>query len=176
MRGRQRRRPSCSSAGRASVSVRLRPETRGIVGLEDLARMKPRPRCSSTSRARELVAPGALVEALKNDRPGYAAVDVYEQEPIVNGDIPCKMPNVRAPHLGWARMGYFELYFHEYFERIVNSREASRCLCNPTSEARTAFVARSQSAISYLLKGRYCEACCNSDLFDLAHPTAGSIR
>jgi D-3-phosphoglycerate dehydrogenase len=103
-----------------SISVRLRPETRGIVGLDDLARMKPTALFVNVARA-ELVAPGALLEALKQGRPGYAAVDVYEQEPIVNGDHPfLKMPNVLCtPHLGWAEWDNFELYFRECFEQIV---------------------------------------------------------
>jgi D-3-phosphoglycerate dehydrogenase / 2-oxoglutarate reductase len=103
-----------------SVSVRLRPETKGIVGPEDFARMKPTALFVNVARA-ELVAPGALVEALKKGRPGYAAVDVYEQEPIVNGEHPLlRMPNVLCtPHLGWAEWDNFELYFRECFEQIV---------------------------------------------------------
>lgn len=103
-----------------SLHVRLRPDTAGIVGPEDLARMKPTALLVNTSRA-ELVAPGALLAALQAGRPGYAAVDVYEQEPIVNGDHPfLKMPNVVCtPHLGWAEWENFELYFSEAFEQIV---------------------------------------------------------
>jgi D-3-phosphoglycerate dehydrogenase len=103
-----------------SISVRLRPETRGIVGPDDLARMKPTALFVNVARA-ELVAPSALLEALKKGRPGYAAVDVYEQEPIVNGDHPfLKMPNVLCtPHLGWAEWDNFDLYFKECFEQIV---------------------------------------------------------
>src|ERR1700719_3292214 len=86
-----------------SLHVRLTAETRGIVGPQDLARMKPTALIVNTSRA-ELFAPGALLAALRNGRPGYAAVDVYEQEPITNGDHPfLAMPNVLCtPHLGWA--------------------------------------------------------------------------
>jgi D-3-phosphoglycerate dehydrogenase len=103
-----------------SVNVRLRPETRGIVGPDDLARMKPTALFVNVARA-ELVAAGALLDALKKGRPGYAAVDVYEQEPIVNGDHPLlKMPNVLCtPHLGWAEWDNFDLYFREAFEQIV---------------------------------------------------------
>ncbi len=103
-----------------SISVRLRPETRGIVGPDDLARMKPTALFVNVARA-ELVAPGALLAALQKGRPGYAAVDVYEQEPIVNGDHPfLKMPNVLCtPHLGWAEWDNFDLYFRETFEQIV---------------------------------------------------------
>ena len=103
-----------------SLHVRLTRETRGIVGPADLARMKPTALIVNTARA-ELVAPGALLAALRQGRPGYAAVDVYEQEPIVNGDHPfLSMPNVLCtPHLGWAEWTNFELYFREAFEQIV---------------------------------------------------------
>ena len=70
-----------------SLHVRLRPETTGIVGPEDLARMKPTALIVNTSRA-ELIQPDALLAALRAGRPGYAAVDVYEQEPIMDGDHP----------------------------------------------------------------------------------------
>jgi D-3-phosphoglycerate dehydrogenase len=103
-----------------SLHVRLRADTRGIVGLEDLARMKPTALLVNTSRA-ELIQAGALLAGLRAGRPGYAAVDVYEQEPIINGDHPfLAMPNVLCtPHLGWAEWDNFELYFHECFEQIV---------------------------------------------------------
>ena len=103
-----------------SLHVRLTRETRGIVGAEDLARMKPTALLVNTARA-ELIEPGALLNALRAGRPGYAAVDVYEEEPIVNGDHPfLSMPNVLCtPHLGWAEWPNFELYFRETFEQIV---------------------------------------------------------
>ncbi|HVY17658.1 MAG TPA: D-2-hydroxyacid dehydrogenase family protein [Rhodopila sp.] len=102
-----------------SLHVRLRPDTRGIVGPDDLARMKPTALLVNTARA-ELVRPGALLAALRAGRPGYAAVDVYEQEPIVDGDHPfLSMPNVVCtPHLGWAEWDNFELYFREAFEQV----------------------------------------------------------
>jgi D-3-phosphoglycerate dehydrogenase len=103
-----------------SLHLRLRPETKGIVTAADLARMKPTALLVNTSRA-DLIAPGALLEALRNGRPGFAAVDVYDREPIVNGDHPfLSMPNVLCtPHLGWAEWTNFELYFREAFEQIV---------------------------------------------------------
>jgi D-3-phosphoglycerate dehydrogenase len=103
-----------------SLHVRLRPETQGIVGAGDLARMKPTALIVNTARA-EIIAPGALLEALRNGRPGYAAIDVYEREPIANGDHPfLSMPNVLCtPHVGWAEWTNFELYFREAFEQIV---------------------------------------------------------
>jgi D-3-phosphoglycerate dehydrogenase len=122
-----------------TLHVRLTPETRGIVGADDLARMKPTALIVNTSRA-ELIAPGALLAALKAGRPGYAAVDVYEQEPIVNGDHPLlKMPNVLCtPHLGWAEWDNFELYFAECFEQIVAfERGQEMRLINPQVKARS---------------------------------------
>jgi D-3-phosphoglycerate dehydrogenase / 2-oxoglutarate reductase len=103
-----------------SLHVRLTRDTRGIVGPGDLARMKPTALVVNTARA-EIIRPGALLDALRNGRPGYAAVDVYEQEPIVDGNHPfLSMPNVLCtPHLGWAEWTNFELYFREAFEQIA---------------------------------------------------------
>ena len=103
-----------------SLHVRLRADTRGIVGPDDLARMKPTSLLVNTSRA-ELMQPGALLSGLRNGRPGYAAVDVYETEPVRNGEHPfLSMPNVLCtPHLGWAEWDNFELYFRECFEQIL---------------------------------------------------------
>jgi D-3-phosphoglycerate dehydrogenase / 2-oxoglutarate reductase len=104
--------------------VRLSAGTRGIVTAGDLARMKPTALFVNVARA-ELVEPGALVAALERGRPGFAAVDVYEREPITGGGHPLlKMPNVLCtPHLGWAEWDTFELYFRECFEQIVNYAE-----------------------------------------------------
>jgi D-3-phosphoglycerate dehydrogenase len=121
-----------------SISVRLRPETKSIVGAGDLARMKPTSLFVNVARA-ELVQPGALLEALKKGRPGYAAVDVYEEEPIMNGSHPfLKMPNVLCtPHLGWAEWDNFEQYFRECFEQIVKFEKGEPLrLGNPTVKPR----------------------------------------
>ncbi len=103
-----------------SLHVRLRPDTRGIVGPDDLIRMKPTALLVNTSRA-ELIQPGALLAGLRAGRPGFAAVDVYEQEPVTGANHPfLSMPNVLCtPHLGWAEWDNFELYFRECFEQIV---------------------------------------------------------
>jgi D-3-phosphoglycerate dehydrogenase len=103
-----------------SLHVRLRPDTSGIVGPEDLERMKPTALLVNTSRA-ELIRPGALLAALRAGRPGSAAVDVYEEEPITGGNHPfLAMPNVLCtPHLGWAEWDNFELYFRECFEQVL---------------------------------------------------------
>jgi D-3-phosphoglycerate dehydrogenase / 2-oxoglutarate reductase len=121
-----------------SLHVRLSRDTRGIVGSGDLARMKPTALIVNTARA-EIIQPGALLEALRKGRPGYAAVDVYEQEPIVNGDHPfLSMPNVLCtPHLGWAEWTNFELYFREAFEQIVAfEKGVPMRLRNPDVRAR----------------------------------------
>jgi D-3-phosphoglycerate dehydrogenase len=103
-----------------SLHVRLRHDTQGIVGSDELARMKPTALLVNTSRA-ELIQPGALLAGLRNGHPGYAAVDVYEREPIINGNHPLlSMSNVICtPHLGWAEWDNFQLYFRECFEQIV---------------------------------------------------------
>jgi D-3-phosphoglycerate dehydrogenase / 2-oxoglutarate reductase len=103
-----------------SLHLRLTAETRGIVGAEDLGGMKPSALLVNTARA-ELITPGALVAALRNGRPGYAAVDVYEEEPITGGNHPLlQMPNALClPHLGWAEWDNFNLYFSEAFEQII---------------------------------------------------------
>src|SRR5215470_14939920 len=121
-----------------SLHVRLTAETRGIVGAEDLARMKPTALIVNTARA-ELIAPGVLLDALRKGRPGYAAVDVYEHEPIVDGNHPLlAMPNVLCtPHLGWAEWDNFELYFREALEQIVAyERGLPLRLANPDVKPR----------------------------------------
>jgi D-3-phosphoglycerate dehydrogenase len=103
-----------------SLHVRLTRDTYGIVAADDLDRMKPTALIVNTARA-ELIEPGALLGALRKGRPGYAAVDVYEHEPIINANHPfLSMPNVLCtPHLGWAEWTNFELYFREAFEQIA---------------------------------------------------------
>ena len=102
------------------LMVRLMSATRGIVTADDLARMKPTALFVNTARA-ELVAPGALVEALKRGRPGFAAVDVYENEPVLNGDHPLlKLGNALCtPHTAWLERDTYETYFGEAFDNIL---------------------------------------------------------
>ncbi len=121
-----------------SLHVRLRPDTAGIVGPDDLARMKPTALIVNTSRA-ELIQPGALLAGLRAGRPGYAAVDVYEHEPILRGDHPfLAMTNVICtPHLGWAEWDNFELYYSEAFEQIAAFAEGRPLrLVNPDVKPR----------------------------------------
>jgi D-3-phosphoglycerate dehydrogenase len=102
-----------------TLQIRLTPETRDSVTREDLGRMKPSALFVNTARA-ELLQPGALLEALRNGRPGFAALDVYEEEPVPPGHPLLAMPNVLCtPHLGWAEFDNFELYFGECFEQIA---------------------------------------------------------
>ena len=101
------------------VLARLARETRGIVTAGDLARMKPGALLVNTARA-ELIAPGVLAEALKKGRPGLAAVDVYENEPVLNGDHPLlRLDNALCtPHTAWLEPDTYELYFGEAFDNI----------------------------------------------------------
>jgi D-3-phosphoglycerate dehydrogenase / 2-oxoglutarate reductase len=103
-----------------SLHMRLVDATRGIVTRADLARMKPTAIFVNTSRA-GLVEPGALVAALKAGRPGKAAVDVYEHEPVLNADHPLlAMENaVCTPHLGYVTLDEWEVQFADIFEQIV---------------------------------------------------------
>ncbi len=103
-----------------SLHMRLVDATRGIVTRADLARMKPTALLVNTSRA-GLVEPGALVEALKAGRPGLAAVDVYEQEPIRDGSHPLlAMDNVVCtPHVGYVTREEYETQFADVFDQIV---------------------------------------------------------
>jgi D-3-phosphoglycerate dehydrogenase len=82
--------------------------------------MKPTALFVNTSRA-PLVAPGALEAALKQGRPGFAAVDVYEDEPIVGANHPLlKMPNVICtPHLGYVEKSTFDAYYGAAIDGIV---------------------------------------------------------
>jgi len=103
-----------------SLHVRLVAETRGIVTAADLGRMKPTALFVNTSRA-ALVEEGALVRALRAGRPGAAAVDVYEQEPLVDRDHPLlNMDNVVCtPHLGYVERDQLERYFGDQFARVL---------------------------------------------------------
>jgi D-3-phosphoglycerate dehydrogenase len=103
-----------------SLHVRLTPETRGLVNADDLARMKPTALIVNTSRA-GLIAPGALVEALKRGRPGMAAVDVYEEEPVLGADHPLlHMDNVVCtPHLGYVERDGYESQFPSTFDQVL---------------------------------------------------------
>jgi D-3-phosphoglycerate dehydrogenase / 2-oxoglutarate reductase len=103
-----------------SVHLRLNDSTRGIVTSEDLARMKPTALFVNTSRA-ELVHENALVAALNRGRPGMAAVDVFETEPILQGHPLLRLENaVCTPHIGYVEQDSYEMYFRAAFENVVS--------------------------------------------------------
>lgn len=103
-----------------TLHMRLYPATRGIVKAADLARMKPTALIVNTSRA-PLIEPGALVAALRAGRPGMAAIDVFEDEPMRDRSHPLlHMPNVVAtPHIGYATREEYELQFEEIFDQVL---------------------------------------------------------
>ncbi|MFL6624405.1 MAG: D-2-hydroxyacid dehydrogenase family protein [Sulfurifustis sp.] len=103
-----------------SLHMRLLDATRGIVTASDLARMKPTALLVNTSRA-PLIEPGALVSALRAGRPGMAAVDVYEEEPLRDPTHPLlTMDNiVCTPHIGYVTRDEYELQFSDIFDQIV---------------------------------------------------------
>jgi D-3-phosphoglycerate dehydrogenase len=103
-----------------TLHMRLVDATRGIIAAADLAHMKPTALMVNTSRA-PLIEPGALVAALKVGRPGMAAVDVYEQEPLRDTSHPLlNMPNVVCtPHLGYVSREEYEIQFSDIFDQIV---------------------------------------------------------
>jgi D-3-phosphoglycerate dehydrogenase len=102
-----------------SLHLRLSDATRGIVKHEALARMKPTALVVNTSRA-ELIEEGALVSALNRGRPGMAAVDVFESEPILQGHPLLRLENaVCTPHIGYVEQDSYEMYFGAAFDNVV---------------------------------------------------------
>ncbi|MGY9015069.1 MAG: D-2-hydroxyacid dehydrogenase family protein [Rhodospirillales bacterium] len=116
-----------------SLHLRLYDPTRGIVTAEDLGRMRPDALLVNTSRA-PLIEPDALVNALKAGRPGMAAVDVFEEEPIWTDDHPLfKMDNVICtPHIGYGTREEYEVQFTEIFDQVVAYAEGEpESMINP---------------------------------------------
>ena len=103
-----------------SLHMRFVPATRHIVKTEDLARMRPDAILTNTSRA-PLIEPGALVAALRAGRPGYAAVDVFEDEPMCSPDLPLLRFEqvVATPHIGYVTREEYEIQFTDIFDQIV---------------------------------------------------------
>jgi D-3-phosphoglycerate dehydrogenase len=103
-----------------SLHMRLVDATQGIVSAGDLARMKPSALLVNTSRA-PLIERGALVAALQQGRPGMAAVDVYEEEPLLDTHHPLlRMDNVVCtPHIGYVSRDEYEIQFSDIFDQIV---------------------------------------------------------
>jgi D-3-phosphoglycerate dehydrogenase len=103
-----------------TLHIRLNDATRGLVTAADLARMKPTALLVNTSRA-PLIEPGALVKALQIGRPGMAAVDVYEKEPLLDPANPLlTLPNaICTPHIGYVTREEFEVQFTDIFDQIL---------------------------------------------------------
>ena len=103
-----------------TLHLRLNDVTRGIVTFEDLSLMKTTALLVNTSRA-ELIEPDALVTALNRGRPGMAAVDVFESEPILQGHSLLRLENcICTPHIGYVEQESYELYFGAAFDNVVN--------------------------------------------------------
>jgi len=103
-----------------SLHLRLNEDTIGVVRLEDLSRMKPTAMLVNISRA-ELIEPDALLAALNRGRPGMAAIDVYESEPILQGHALLRLENcVCTPHIGYVELDSYEMYFGAAFDNVVN--------------------------------------------------------
>ena len=103
-----------------TLHLRLNDETKGIVTGEDLARMKTTSLIVNTSRA-ELIEPDALIGALNRGRPGMAAIDVFETEPILQGHALLRLENcICTPHIGYVEQESYEMYFGAAFDNVVN--------------------------------------------------------
>ncbi len=121
-----------------SLHLRLKDATNGIVKAEDLARMKSTALLVNTSRA-QLIEPGALVRALEAGRPGMAAVDVYEKEPLRDTRDPLLSRSnvVCTPHIGYVTRDEYELQFSDVFDQIVEY-----CAGNPIHVVNPEVLAR----------------------------------
>jgi D-3-phosphoglycerate dehydrogenase / 2-oxoglutarate reductase len=103
-----------------SLHLRLNEETTACVRLQDLSLMKPTALLVNTARA-ELIDQDALIAALNRGRPGMAAVDVFESEPILQGHALLRLENcICTPHIGYVEQDSYELYFGAAFDNVVN--------------------------------------------------------
>ncbi len=103
-----------------SLHLRLNDATRGIVTATDLALMKPTSLLVNTSRA-ELIEADALIGGLNRGRPGMAAVDVFETEPILQGHALLRLENcICTPHIGYVEQNSYEQYFGAAFDNVIN--------------------------------------------------------
>ena len=111
----------CANSDVISLHIRLNAATRGIVTAGDLALMKSSSVLINTSRA-ELIEAGALAHSLRHGHPGFAAVDVFEDEPVLGANHPLlALPNALCtPHLGFVERDNYERYFGSAFENINN--------------------------------------------------------
>lgn len=103
-----------------TLHLRLNEDTAGVVKHEDLALMKPTALLVNTSRA-ELIEPDALLSALNRGRPGMAAIDVFENEPILQGHALLRLENcICTPHIGYVEQESYEMYFGAAFDNVIN--------------------------------------------------------
>jgi D-3-phosphoglycerate dehydrogenase / 2-oxoglutarate reductase len=103
-----------------SLHLRLNEDTNECVRLQDLSLMKPTALLVNTARA-ELIEQDALIAALNRGRPGMAAVDVFESEPILQGHALLRLENcICTPHIGYVEQNSYELYFGAAFDNVVN--------------------------------------------------------
>ena len=103
-----------------TLHLRLSDDTRGMVTLADLSRMKPAAVLVNTSRA-ELIEADALIAALNRGRPGMAAVDVFESEPILQGHALLRLENcICTPHIGYVEQDSYNAYFTVAFDNVIN--------------------------------------------------------
>ena len=103
-----------------SLHLRLTPETRGAVTALDLGRMKTTALLVNTSRA-ELIESDALLSGLNRGRPGLAAVDVFETEPILQGHALLRLENcICTPHIGYVEQESYERYFGSAFDNVIS--------------------------------------------------------
>lgn len=103
-----------------SLHLRLNDDTREIVTLDDLSLMKPTALLVNTSRA-ELIEADALMAALNRGRPGMAAIDVFESEPILQGHALLRLENcICTPHIGYVEQNSYDMYFGAAFDNVIN--------------------------------------------------------
>jgi D-3-phosphoglycerate dehydrogenase len=103
-----------------SLHLRLGEQSAGCVTLEDLSRMKPTSLLVNTSRA-EILESDALLAALNRGRPGMAAIDVFESEPILQGHALLRLENcICTPHIGYVELDNYEILFSSAFDNVVN--------------------------------------------------------
>ncbi len=114
------RRGFFESADVLSLHLRLSDTNVGCVTLDDLSQMKPTALLVNTSRA-ELIEPEALLAALNRGRPGMAAIDVFESEPILQGHALLRLENcICTPHIGFVEQDSYEAYFGSAFDNVIN--------------------------------------------------------
>ena len=103
-----------------SLHLRLNDDTIGVVRLDDLSLMKPTALLVNTSRA-ELLETDALISALNRGKPGMAAVDVFETEPVLQGHALLRLENcICTPHIGYVEHDSYEMYFGAAFDNVIN--------------------------------------------------------